>query len=144
MRLCEHANKVPVRVGPPPPPELCPLRPIRLFCHIPCIPPRPQVLRRPVSFSTGSRCELSTVCPANVTEILPVGLLCDTAGAVPGSDGGGHEPENDNDSSEIMDRQLEQNSKVFPKRSLYRFIYYLKKEFPKLKDKVCFICLLKA
>lgn len=88
MRLCERANKVPVRVGPPPPPELCPLRPILLSAVFSASPPRPQVLRRPVSLSTGSRSELSTGCPAAVTAILPVGLWRDTAGAVPGSDGG--------------------------------------------------------
>ncbi len=82
MRLCERGNKVPVRVCPPPlAPETHPS-----FCHILCIPSPLslsfQVERQPVSFSTSSRSELSTICPVNVTEILPVRMLRETASSV--------------------------------------------------------------
>lgn len=48
--------------------------------------------RQPVSFPTASQSELSTICPVNVTEILPVRMLHDTAPSVSEWGGAGTGP----------------------------------------------------
>lgn len=66
--------------------SLAPKRPILLSAifSAPSMPLSlsPHVERQPVSFSTGSRSELSTICPLNVTEILAVRMWRDTASSV--------------------------------------------------------------
>lgn len=108
----------------------------------------PQVAKQPVSFSAGSRSELSTICPVNVTQILAVGMLrdsfqCVSAGTVPLG-----EPQCWSQTREwhsfILDywQTTESQRKSLQNKYLKRFLTGL---FSRgLEDKACFIGFFKA